>query len=78
VVGQAPIVATVYELERLRCNNLCGDVFEAEAPEEVGEKKYDETAAAMIGLLRYGSGVPWYRLEGLEASLGIPLPASTQ
>jgi transposase len=77
VVGQAPLAATVYELERLRCN-LCGDVFEAEAPEGVGEKKYDETAAAMIGLLRYGSGVPWYRLEGLEESLGIPLPASTQ
>ena len=77
VGGQAPLEATVYELERLRCN-LCGDVFEAEAPEGVGEKKYDETAAAMIGLLRYGSGVPWYRLEGLEASLGIPLPASTQ
>ena len=77
VVGQAPLEATVYELERLRCN-LCGDVFEAEAPEGVGEKKYDETAAAMIGLLRYGSGVPSYRLEGLEASLGIPLPASTQ
>ena len=77
VVGQAPLAATVYELERLRCN-LCGDVFEAEAPEGVGEKKYDETAAAMIGLLRYGSGVPWYRLEGLEASLGIPLPAATQ
>jgi transposase len=77
VVGQAPIDATVYELERLRCN-LCGDVFEAEAPGGVGEKKYDETAAAMIALLRYGSGVPFYRLEGLEASLGIPLPSSTQ
>ena len=77
VVGQAPLAATVYELERLRCN-LCGDVFEAEAPEGVGEKKYDETAAAMIALLKYGSGVPFYRLEGLEASLGIPLPASTQ
>ena len=77
VVGQAPIEATVYELERLRCN-LCGDVYEAEAPEGVGEKKYDETAAAMIALLRYGSGVPFYRLEGLEAGLGIPLPSSTQ
>ena len=77
VIGQAPIEATVYELERLRCN-LCGDVFEAEAPEGVGEKKYDETAAAMIALLRYGSGVPFYRLEGLGASLGIPLPSSTQ
>ena len=77
VVGQASLEATVYELERLRCN-LCGDVFEAEAPEGVGEKKYDESAAAMIGLLKYGSGVPFYRLEGLEENLGIPLPASTQ
>jgi transposase len=77
VVGQAPVAATVYELERLRCN-LCGDVFEAEAPPAVGEKKYDESAAAMIGLLKYGSGVPFYRLAGLEENLGIPLPASTQ
>jgi transposase len=77
VVGQAPLAATVYELESLRCN-LCGEVFEAEAPEGVGEKKYDESAAAMIGLLKYGSGVPFYRLAGLEASVGIPLPASTQ
>ena len=77
VVGQAPIAAKVYELERLRCN-LCGEIYEAKAPESVGEKKYDESAAAMIGLLRYGSGVPWCRLERLETSLGIPLPASTQ
>ena len=41
----------------------------------MGEKKYDASAAAMITLLKYGSGVPWDRLE---ASLGIPLPASTQ
>ena len=77
LVGHAPIAATVYELERLRCN-LCGEVFEAEAPEGVGEKKYDESAAAMIALLKYGSGVPFYRLAGLEKNLGIPLPASTQ
>ena len=77
ICGQAPIAATVYELEKLRCN-LCGDVFTASAPEGVGEKKYDETAASMIALLRYGSGVPWYRLQGLEKSLGIPLPVATQ
>jgi transposase len=77
IVGQAPLQATVYELESFRCN-LCGEVFEAEAPEEVGEKKYDETSASMIGLLKYGSGVPFNRLAGLEESLGIPLPASTQ
>ncbi|HEV3199119.1 MAG TPA: transposase, partial [Bryobacteraceae bacterium] len=33
---------------------------------------------SMIVLLRYGNGVPWNRLEDLEASLGIPLPSSTQ
>jgi transposase len=77
VVGQAPLRATVYELESLRCN-LCGEVFEAEAPEGVGEEKYDESAGAMIALLKYGSGVPFYRLAGLEQNLGIPLPVSTQ
>jgi len=75
--GQAPLAATVYELEKLRCN-LCGNVYTAEAPPEAGEKKYDESAASMIALLRYGSGVPWYRLRGLERSLGIPLPVATQ
>jgi transposase len=32
----------------------------------------------MIALLKYGSGMPFYRLEKLEQVLGIPLPASTQ
>src|SRR3954449_5159657 len=32
----------------------------------------------MIAQLKYGSGMPFYRLEKLQASLGIPLPASTQ
>ena len=77
VKGIAPLLATVYELERLRCN-LCGQVFTARAPEGVGDKKYDETAAAMIAMLKYGCGFPFNRLERLEGSLGIPLPASTQ
>jgi transposase len=77
IVGQAPIAATVYELQKLRCN-LCGEIYTAQAPEGIGEDKYDETAAAMIVQLKYGSGLPFYRLEDLEAGLGIPLPASTQ
>ena len=77
VVGQAPLAATVYELEKLRCN-LCGEVFTAEAPEGVGTEKYDATAASMIALLKYGSGLPFHRLERLQGSMGIPLPASTQ
>jgi transposase len=77
VVGQAPLAATVYALDRLRCN-LCGEVFAAPEPEGIGAEKYDETTAAMIALLKYGSGMPFYRLERLEQLLGIPLPASTQ
>ena len=75
--GQAPIDATVYELEKFRCN-LCGEVYTAEAPAGVGEAKYDATAASMIASLRYGSGFPWNRLEGLQENMGIPLPAATQ
>jgi len=77
LIGQAPIDATVYELEKLRCN-LCGEVFTAKVPDDAGEQKYDVTAASMIAVLRYGSGFPLHRLSNLERSLGIPLPASIQ
>ena len=77
LVGQAPITGTVYELEKLRCN-LCLAVFTAEAPAGVGEEKNNATSASMMALLKYGSGMPSYRLEGLQEKLEIPLPASTQ
>jgi transposase len=77
IVGQAPLAATIYELQRLRCN-ACGQVFTAQEPEGVGPEKYDETAAAMIAQLKYGSGVPFNRLERMEELMGIPLPAATQ
>ncbi|MDD5308078.1 MAG: transposase, partial [Deltaproteobacteria bacterium] len=77
VMGIAPLAAIAYELERLRCN-ACGEVFTAKAPEGIGEAKYDESATAMIALLKYGCGMPFNRLELLEQELGIPLPASTQ
>jgi transposase len=77
IVGRPPLEATRYEMERLRCNG-CNQVFTAKVPPEAGPDKYDETAAAMIAQLRYGSGVPFKRLERLEGNLGIPLPAATQ
>ena len=77
VTGQAPLAATIYSLERLRCG-ACGQVFTAQEPEGVGKDKYDESAAAMIAQLKYGSGTPFHRLEQLEQQLGIPLPAATQ
>jgi len=76
-VGHAPLEATVLEMERLRCN-ACGEVFTADEPETAGPAKYDETAVAMIALLKYGTGVPFKRLEKLQEHLGMPLPATTQ
>lgn len=77
VTGVGPLQATRYELERLRCN-LCGELFTADPPPGVGDEKYDASAVAMIGLLRYGCGLPLNRIEKLGTNLGIPLPASTQ
>jgi rubredoxin len=77
IVGQAPLKATIFEMERLRCN-ACGEVFTADEPETAGPAKYDETAVAMIALLKYGTGVPFNRLERLQGQLGMPLPAATQ
>ncbi len=77
IIGQPPLAATIYRLQKLRCH-LCGQVFTAPAPAGVGTDKYDATAASMIGLLKYGSGLPFNRLEGLQGYLEVPLPASTQ
>ena len=77
IIGQAPLSATVFEMERLRCN-ACGEVFTAGEPEQAGGDKYDATAIAMIALLKYGTGVPFKRLERLQGQLEMPLPAATQ
>jgi hypothetical protein len=75
--GQPPVGGVIYELERLRCN-ACGAIFTASLPVEAGEEKYDATVGSMLANLKYGAGMPWYRLAKLQKSLGIPLPASTQ
>ena len=75
--GQAPIQAKVYYLQKLRCN-LCGALFTAEAPEDAQGGKYDATVGSMIALLKYGAGMPFHRDARLQASLGVPLPPSTQ
>lgn len=75
--GQAPVHATIYERERLRCN-LCGAWFSAPTPPEAAGPKYDTSSASMISLLHYGCGFPFNRLDALQDNLGIPLPSSTQ
>jgi transposase len=77
IQGSPPISATGWSLEKLRCDT-CGEVFTAPAPPQAGTSKYDETVGVTVALLRYGSGMPHYRLARLQQSLGVPLPESTQ
>jgi len=77
IKGRPLLEVTVYRPGRLRCN-LCGEVFTADLPKEAGTKKYDETAVSAIALLKYGTGLPFHRLETLQESLGVPLAAATQ
>ena len=43
LVGQSPIQAAIYELQKLRCN-LCSEIFTAQAPAGIGTEKYDATS----------------------------------
>ena len=71
ITGQAPLKGTVYERMRLRCN-LCGEILTPELPAELGDKKHDESAAAMLAVLKYGCGLPLHRLGKLQARLLPP------
>lgn len=77
IQGSPPISATGWSLEKLRCDT-CGEVFTAPAPPEAGTTKYDPSVGVTMAVMRYGSGVPHYRLARLQQSLGVPLPESTQ
>lgn len=77
IAAQPFFPATLYLLQRLRCK-LCGQVFTAPAPAEAFPGKYDPKAGFLLGLLRYGTGLPMYRIEKAQMDFGVPLPASTQ
>ena len=77
VRAQPPLTAVIHEMEQLRCDT-CDKLFTAPTPPAAGVEKYDPSVGVMVGLMRYGSGMPFYRLERLQQSLGVPLPSSVQ
>lgn len=77
IQAQPMIAADIYELETLRCH-LCGKVFTAAPPPQAGTEKYAPNVGLMLGLMRFGAGVPHYRLAKWQKDFGIPLPAATQ
>ena len=77
ITAQSLFAATRFELEKLRCA-LCGKIFTAPPPPEAGLEKYAPSVGPMLGYLRFGGGLPHYRLDKMQADLGVRLPASTQ
>jgi transposase len=75
--GNALLSAVRYELEKLRCS-ACGQIFTASVPAVAGTEKYTTRARAVLVLARYYLGLPWYRLEGFQAVVGVPVADATQ
>ncbi len=75
--GNALLSAVRYELEKLRCS-ACGQIFTASVPAGAGPEKYTTRARAVLALARYYLGLPWYRLEGFQAVVGVPVSDATQ
>jgi transposase len=75
--GNALLSAVRYELEKFRCS-ACGQLFTASVPAAAGREKYTARARAVLALARYYLGLPWHRLEGFQALVGIPVPDATQ
>jgi hypothetical protein len=77
IVAMAPITAKVIQREILRCGS-CGETYKADFPEGFGsEEKYDETVPAILGVMRFGTGMPNTRFARFLHNLGSPIPAST-
>ena len=77
IVAQPFLSATVFELERLRCA-LCGALFTAPPPPQAGSGKYDASVGFMLALMRFGAGLPMYRMAKWQNYFGVPVPAATQ
>lgn len=83
VKGQPLFDAVVHHFEQARCR-LCGAIIKADgaaaATGGLGSSyiTYDPCACAMLLVMHYFAGVPFKRLESLQAGWGIPMPHANQ
>lgn len=76
IVGQPWLQMEIYRPERLRCA-VCGEVFTANLPPEVTtESRASSSAKAIVCLLKYRGGVPFYRQGQLQEILSTPISPS--
>lgn len=78
LVGQPLVTGTRYQLAGFRCH-LCGDVYKPDVPKAIKEApKFAPSAVSNIAIGHYSLGLPFHRIEGLQANYNIPLPDATQ
>lgn len=75
--GHGLLSAMRYALQKLRCS-ACGETFTAALPDEAGTEKYSPRARAVLAVSRYYLGLPFYRVQGYQAMLGVPVADATQ
>ena len=76
IVGTPFLQIDLYKPERFRCS-VCGKTFTAKLPNEVAlGPRADNTAKAVVCLMKYKAGVPFYRQEQMQESVGSPISAS--
>jgi len=83
VKGQPLFDAEVHHFEQARCR-LCGAIIRAEGVGGVAAGlgssyiTYDWSACAMLLVMHYFAGLPFKRMESLQAGWGIPMPDANQ
>lgn len=78
LVGQPLVTGTCYRLAGFRCH-LCGDTYKPEVPKAINDApKYAPSAVSNIAIGHYYLGLPFHRIEKLQANYNIPLPDATQ
>jgi transposase len=73
IIGGPWLNVEIYKPERLRCP-ICQKIFTATLPEELyKESRVDKSAKAIVSILKYRGGVPFYRQEQIQTILGNPI-----
>lgn len=83
IKGQPLFGAEVHHFEQARCKLCCADIRAegtADVTRGLGSSyiTYDWSACAMLVVMHYFAGMPFKRLEALQAGWGIPMPDANQ
>lgn len=73
IIGQPWLNVRIYKPERLRCP-ICQKVYTAKLPKELyTESRVDKSAKAIVSILKYRGGMPFYRQEQIQTLLNNPI-----